>query len=154
MKIGFYAGSFDPFTLGHLHVIKCASKLFDKVVVGIGVNAEKQRRFDRKLMLVAMEQVLLRENLNNVEVVCYDNLSVETAKKHDATFLIRGIRNCADYEYEEKVANFNKQTAGLETIYINAGEYEKISSSAVMELLQHNQDVSQFLPPEIAKLVD
>ena len=72
MKIGFYAGSFDPFTNGHLHVIIKSASLFDKVIVGIGVNSEKTRRFDKDLMQKAMEQVIINRNLNNVIVTSYD----------------------------------------------------------------------------------
>ena len=101
MKIGFYAGSFDPFTNGHLHVIEQSAKLFDKVVVGIGVHPTKPRRFDKESMQTAIEQVLTRKKLDNVTVISYNNLSVDVALENNATFLVRGIRNGMDYEYEK-----------------------------------------------------
>ncbi len=153
MKIGFYAGSFDPFTNGHLHVISKSAQLFDEVVVGIGVHPKKTRRFDKKLMQKAIEQVLIRENLNNVTVISYDNLSVDVALDYNSTFLVRGIRNGMDYEYEENMASINEEISGIDTVYIRAGNLGNISSSMVMELLRNKKDVSKYLPKEILALV-
>ena len=153
MNIGFYAGSFSPFTNGHLHVVKEASKLFDKVIIGIGINSRKVLRYENELMKEAIENVLKREELNNVEVIIYNNLSADAALEKNATVLIRGIRNTMDYEYEEKMALINEEISGLDTIYIRAGEFGNVSSSLVMELLEYGRDVSKFLPPEILELV-
>ena len=153
MKIGFYAGSFDPFTNGHLHVIKKSTKLFDKVIVGIGVHSNKTSRFNKNLMKQAIEKVLKREQLNNVIVISYDNFSVDVAQKYNSTFLVRGIRNGMDYEYEENMASINEEISGLDTVYIRAGSLGNISSSMVMELLMYNKDVSKYLPEEILNLV-
>lgn len=153
MNIGFYAGSFSPFTNGHLHVVRTASKLFDKVIIGIGINSRKTPRYDNNLMKEAIEKVLIRENLNNVEVVVYTNLSADAALERGSTVLIRGIRNTMDYEYEEKMALINEEISGLDTIYIRAGEFGNVSSSLVMELMENGKDVSKFLPQEIIELV-
>ena len=153
MKIGFYAGSFDPFTNGHLHVVTQSAKLFDRVIIGIGVHPKKTRRFDKELMQKAIEQVLVRNNLNNVTVTSYDNLSVDVAIENNSTFLVRGIRNGMDYEYEENMASINEEISGLDTVYIRAGNLGNISSSMVMELLRNNKDVSKYLPEEVLALV-
>ena len=153
MKIGFYAGSFDPFTNGHLHVIKQSAKLFDKVIVGIGVHPTKERRFDKNLMKDTIEKVLINNSLNNVVVICYDNLSIDVALEHNCTFLVRGIRNGMDYEQEENLASINEELSGIETIYIRAGHLGNISSSMVMELLRNNKDVTKYLPKEVLELV-
>lgn len=153
MKIGFYAGSFDPFTNGHLHVVTQSAKLFDRVIIGIGVHPKKARRFDKELMQKAIEQVLVRNNLNNVTVISYDNLSVDVAIENNSTFLVRGIRNGMDYEYEENMASINEEISGLDTVYIRAGNLGNISSSMVMELLRNNKDVSKYLPEEVLALV-
>ena len=153
MKIGFYAGSFDPFTNGHLHVVTQSAKLFDRVIIGIGVHPKKTRRFDKKLMQKAIEQVLVRNNLNNVTVISYDNLSVDVAIDNGSTFLVRGIRNGMDYEYEENMASINEEISGLDTVYIRAGNLGNISSSMVMELLRNSKDVSRYLPEEVLALV-
>lgn len=153
MRIGFYAGSFDPFTNGHLHVITKATKLFDKVIVGVGVHPKKTRRYDKELMQKAIEQVLIREKLDNVTVISYDNLSVDAAIDYNSTFLVRGIRNGMDYEYEENMASINEEISGLDTVYIRAGNLGNISSSMVMELLRNNKDVTKYLPKEVLALV-
>lgn len=153
MKIGFYAGSIDPFTNGHLHVVTQSAKLFDRVIIGIGVHPKKTRRFDKELMQKAIEQVLVRNNLNNVTVISYDNLSVDVTIENNSTFLVRGIRNGMDYEYEENMASINEEISGLDTVYIRAGNLGNISSSMVMELLRNNKDVSKYLPEEVLALV-
>ena len=153
MRIGFYAGSFDPFTNGHLHVIKEAAKLFDKVVVGIGINSAKTRRFDNESMQKAIEKVLIRNNLSNVSVISYNTLSVDAALSNNCTFLVRGIRNGMDYAYEENMASINEEISGLNTIYIRAGNFGNISSSTVMEFIKNHKDVSKYLPEEVLVLV-
>ena len=154
MQIGFYTGSFDPFTNGHLNVILKSSKLFDKVIVGIGVNQNKKRRFDKNIMQNAIEKVLENRGVNNVIVMSYDNLSVDVAKSNHATFLIRGIRDGIDYNYEENLASFNEElSGGLDTIYIRAGSFWNISSSMVMELIKNNKDVSKYVPKEILDVI-
>ena len=153
MNTAFYAGSFDPFTIGHLHVLLRAVQLFDKVVIGIGIHPTKKRRFDSDIMKNAIEDLICKRNLTNVSVVCYDNLTVDAAKEHGATFLIRGIRNGMDYEYEENIATINEQISGIDTIYVRAGNHGFVSSSMVMELLKHGKDVSEYLPEEIFKII-
>ena len=153
MEIGFYAGSFDPFTNGHLHVVEKSAKLFDKVIIGIGVHPDKKRRYDKEIMKNAIEKVIANRNLTNVSVVCYDNLSVDVALEHHATLLVRGIRNGMDYQYEETLASINEEISGLDTMYIRAGSLGNISSSMVMELLQYGKDVSKYLPEEIMEII-
>lgn len=153
MEIGFYVGSFDPFTNGHLHVVEKSAKLFDKVIIGIGVHPNKKRRYDKEKMKVAIENVLKRRNLNNVSVICYENLSVDAAMENNATVLVRGIRNGMDYEYEENMASINEEISGLDTIYIRAGSLGNISSSFVMELFNNAKDVTKYLPAEIIEIL-
>lgn len=154
MNIGFYAGSFSPFTNGHLQVVEKASKLFDRVVIGIGNNSQKVPRYDDKLMKGAIEKVLERLKLSDrVSVVIYDNLSVDAARENGANLLIRGIRNGMDYEYEENMASINEEISGLDTIYIRAGKLGNISSSLVVELMRNSKDVSEYLPDEIEEAI-
>lgn len=153
MNIGFYTGSFSPFTNGHLHVVQQASKIFDKLYIGIGINKKKKPRYDNYLMKQAIEKVLKREKLLNVSVITYDNLSVDAALEYNANFFVRGIRNGMDYEYEENMASINEEISELDTIYIRAGKLGNISSSLVMELMENGKDVSKYLPKEILRLV-
>lgn len=153
MNIGFFAGSFSPFTNGHLHVVKTASKFLDKVIVGIGINQKKLPRFDNNDMKTAIEKTMAKEGLTNVEVIIYDTLSVDEAIKRGASVLIRGLRNSMDYEYEEKLALINEDFSGLDTFYIRAGNLGNISSSLIMELLEHGKDASKYLPEDVWELV-
>ncbi|MBO5103135.1 MAG: pantetheine-phosphate adenylyltransferase [Clostridia bacterium] len=154
MKVGFYAGSFDPFTIGHLHIVKVASRIFDKVIVGIGVNSEKARRFDKTEMKEAVEKLLKSENLNNFEVILFEGLTADVAIEYGADFLIRGVRNGVDYDFEENLALINEEISGIDTIYIRAGEYGAISSSMVFELLKCNKDVSKYVPKYVIDMID
>lgn len=154
MEIGFYSGSFDPFTIGHLHVLKQALRVCDKVIVGIGTNSDKKRRFDKDIMKEAIEKVLVRENISNVTVITYEGLTFKAALDNNATLLLRGIRNNGtDYPYEESLAANNKEYSGLDTIYIRACEYGTVSSSGVMELLTYGMDVSKYLPKDVLDAV-
>lgn len=153
MKIGFYAGSFDPFTNGHLHVVETSAKLFDKVIVAIGAHSNKEKRFNKNKMRDAIEKVLKSRNLDNVSVIIYDGFTSDIALKKGTTFLIRGLRNGMDYQYEENISTINEVTSNLDTIYIRAGKLGSISSSMVMELLQYNKDVSDYVPKEILELL-
>lgn len=153
MNIGFYPGSFDPFTNGHLHVVKTSCKIFDKVIIGIGINPKKQRRYDNVLMKSAIEAVLKSENISNAEVIVYDNLSSSVAASYHANFLIRGIRNDMDYGYEENLSQINEEISGLDTIYIRSGILGFISSSMVVELLENGKDVSKYVPKDILELI-
>lgn len=153
MKIGFYSGSFDPFTNGHLHIIKTASKVFDKVIVGIGINYQKKRRFDSLLMKSAIEKTLKNEQLHNVEVITYNSLTVDIALKYNSNFLIRGLRNDTDYAYEENLSQVNQEISDLDTIYFRAGNLDFISSSMLAELISYNKDVSKYLPKEILEII-
>ena len=153
MNIGFYAGRFDPFTMGHLHVVKTAAKIFDKLVIGIGINSQKTRKYDKEIMKRAIEQVLKDENISNVEVVCYEGLSVDVAKDNNCNFLVRGIRDDMDYYYEENIAEINEEISGLDTIYIRAGRLGGISSSTVRELFANGKDVSRYVPKAILEVM-
>lgn len=133
--------------------MKKSAQLFDKVIVGIGINPDKKRRFDPFLMQEAMKQVFSRYHLNHVDVIFYDTLTVEAAIAHRATFLIRGIRNTTDYQYEEKIAQYNENLSGLDTVYLRAGNLGDVSSSKVMELLKNKDDISAYLPKEVLECI-
>ena len=153
MSIGFYAGSFDPFTIGHLHIVKTAVNLFDKVIIGVGINEEKKRKYDTEKMKECIEKTINSENLHNVMVVTYSGLTVDEMKKHNATFLIRGLRNSKDYEVEENLAKINKKLGDVDTIFLRADKYDIVSSTLVNQLKKQNKDYKEFLPTEVYNFV-
>ena len=101
----------------------------------------------------AIEQTLKEENINNVKVVIYDTLTVEEAKKSGADILIRGLRNGTDYEYEENVASVNEVHAGFDTCYFRAGNLGYISSSIVMDLFKHGENIERYVPQAVNKVI-
>ncbi len=153
MKVGFYSGSFDPFTNGHLHVVQSACQIFDKVIVGIGINVNKKRNYDIEKMKIAIEKTLEENQLFNTQVITYEQLTVEIAEQYHTQFLIRGLRNDTDYAYEENLAQINEDISGLDTIYFRSGVLGFISSSMVMELITYHKDVSRYLPTPILQLI-
>ena len=154
MKTGFYVGSFDPFTFGHMHVITQSLKLFDKLIVGIGINPDKKRRFDQELMRETIEKVMITAGLSDrVTVITFSELTFDIALKHKVDFLVKGVRNGMDYEYEENQSKINEKYSGLDTIYIRGGELAIVSSSMVMQLLKHGKDVSEYLPKEVLETI-
>ena len=152
-KIGFYAGSFDPFTNGHLQIVIKAAKCFDKVIVGIAYNSEKEVRIDKEKMKYAIEQTIQELGLENVEVTLYSGLTAIEAKKYNASILIRGLRNGTDYQYEENIAENNEKIFGLDTCYFRAGNLGYLSSSLVMEMRNNNVDVTQYVPKHVAEIL-
>lgn len=151
-NIAFYAGSFDPFTNGHLQIVKTASKTFKEVVIGLGINPSKTPRFNKEEMRKAIEDTLKEENIDNAKVIIYDNETWQAAKENNSCILIRGLRNETDYRYEEEIANYNDKH-GIETIYLRAKSLGDISSSFVYKELEENKDISSYVPREIKKLI-
>lgn len=152
--VGFYAGSFDPFTNGHLQIVKKSIKCFDKVIIGIARNSEKTDRIDKAKMKETIQKAIDDEKLDNVQVVLYDGLTVDKAKECNANILIRGLRNGTDYEYEENISEINEKLAGMDTCYFRAGDLGYLSSSVVMELYNNNKSVDKYVPKAVAELLN
>lgn len=151
MNIGIFAGSFDPFTNGHLEIIKTSSRLMDEVIIAIGINSSKSRKYDENIMKKAIEEILVEEGLNNCRVLCYDGLTVDIAKENNVNFLIRGIRNNLDYSYEEEIAKFNYEIAGIDTIYFRSTT--NVSSTFIKDLVKNNKDVSRYVPKSVINIL-
>ena len=149
MKVGFFAGSFDPFTNGHLYVVKKALEQFDEIVVGIGINPDKTRRFDKFEMKNAIEKVFSREDINNVKVVVYDGYTVNEAAKHNAKALVRGFRSDDELTKEQELAAINKQLSGIETVFIEAGDMKDISSTFVYKKIILDENYIDYVPIDI-----
>ena len=149
VRKAIYPGSFDPFTNGHLDIVKKAAALFDEVVVIIGVNPKKKRTFIAENMKRAIEDTMKENGIDNVSVVWIDGLVAQYAKEIDAQYMIRGLRNNLDYNYEENIAEVNKLVnPNLEYVYFRA-ENVAVSSSMVKELAHYEQDVSVYVPSPV-----
>lgn len=151
MSKAAYFGSFDPFHNGHLDIIKKASKVFDEVFVVIGFNSNKKRKYDYEKMAHVISAVLQTNELYNCHVdVCF-GLAIHYCEDHDISFMIRGLRNNMDYNYEENIALVNKQiNPDIETVYFRADE-NSISSSVIREFFFYNEDVSSYVPDAVLK---
>ena len=144
-----YPGSFDPFTNGHLDIVKKASALFDEVYVVIGVNSKKHRTIPSDKMKAAIEQTLKELNISNVTITIFDGLVAKYAKANGIRYMIRGLRNNMDYNYEENIAEVNKLiNPDMEYVYFRA-ENVAVSSSMVKELRSYDQDVSMYVPKAV-----
>ena len=144
-----YPGSFDPFTNGHLDIVKKSAALFDEVYVVIGINSAKRRAVDSDLMKRAIEETVRDLGLSNVRVAVYEGLVAQYAKENGIKYMIRGLRNNMDYNYEENIAEVNKLiNPYMEYVYFRA-ENVAVSSSMVKELHAYGQDISVYLPKAV-----
>ncbi len=148
-KIAVFPGSFDPITIGHESIINRACKVFDKVIVAIGENAEKQSYFEIGQRLEWIEQVFADEP--RVSVTRYTGLTVDFCKKMDAKFILRGLRTSADFEFERSIGQVNKKLyPDIETVFLlTAPEHSSINSSIVRDILRNGGDAGQFVPEAV-----
>ena len=145
-RVALFPGSFDPFTAGHLNILKRALTMFDEVVVAVGVNIDKRGFFSNEKKLDIIRQAT--EGLEGVTVIEYDNLTVDACRERGIRHIVRGVRNMIDFETERSIADANRRLAPeIETVIIpTAQEYAHISSTAVRDILKHGGDTSLFLP--------
>lgn len=141
-----FPGSFDPFTAGHLNILKRALTMFDEVIVAVGINQDKRGFFDMDQRIDIIRQAV--KGLNGVSIIKYDNLTIDTCHEYGIHHMVRGVRNMIDFETERSIADANRKLApDVETIIIpTAQEFAHISSSAVRDILKHHGDTSLFLP--------
>ncbi|TXI68703.1 MAG: pantetheine-phosphate adenylyltransferase [Flavobacterium sp.] len=148
MKKAIFPGSFDPITNGHFDIIKRGVSLFDEVIVAIGVNAEKKYMFsleDRKRFI---EEAFNDEP--KVKVITYSGLTIDLCKKEKADFILRGLRNPADFEFEKAIAHTNRVMSKIETVFLlTAARTSFISSSIVRDVLRNGGDISQLVPESV-----
>lgn len=145
MRTGIFVGSFDPFTIGHKSVVDRVLPLFDRVVIGVGVNERKQYMFTVEERVAAIRQLYAGDE--RVVVESYSDLTVDFAQRHGAQFVVKGVRNVRDFEYERDQADINRRLTGLETLLIYAEPgLDSVSSSVVRELNHFGKDTSMFVP--------
>jgi len=145
-RIALFPGSFDPFTKGHEDIVLRGLKLFDEVVIGIGRNANKRRYFPLEDMARLIEQTF--ETQSGVRVVTYDDLTANVARDLGARFLLRGLRNTTDFEYENSISQVNRYVyEDVETVFlITSPPLAPISSSIIRELHRYGKNIDEFLP--------
>lgn len=144
-KIAFFAGTFDPFTIGHRSIVERALSLFDRVVIGVGVNAAKPDCDTARNR--AADICCIYGDEPRVEVEVYSDLTWQAARRLGCTHLLRGVRSVADFEYERNLADANRNLSGLETVVMfTLPELAFVSSSLVRDLERHGADTSEFIP--------
>jgi pantetheine-phosphate adenylyltransferase len=149
VKICLFPGTFDPITLGHTDIIDRALPLFDKIVIGIGRNSNKQPMFSEQQRIDWLTEIY--KGNDKVEAVLYDGLTVDCCKKIGANFILRGIRYVNDFEYEKAIADMNRSIANdIETIFLTClPQYTSVASTLVRDVLKNGGDVSKFLPAAV-----
>ena len=148
-RVALFPGSFDPFTAGHLNILKRALTMFDEVVVAAGINIDKRGFFTTEQKLDIIRQAT--EGMEGVTVIAYENLTIDACRERGIKHIVRGVRNMIDFETERSIADANRRLAPeIETVIIpTAQDYAHISSTAVRDLLKHGGDTSLFVPENV-----
>ena len=148
MKKAIFPGSFDPFTLGHLDILKRSLLLFDEIIVGVGKNINKKTMFSEKQRVSFIKDCF--KNEPKIKVESYDGLTIDFCKKNDANFIVRGIRNNGDFEFEKAIARTNRKLSKIETVFLlTSAKTSFISSGIVRELIINNGDYKLLVPMSV-----
>ena len=152
MKEAVFPGSFDPITLGHKDIIDRALPLFDTLTIAIGVNVDKNYMFDSETRMQMIKAVYKDEP--KIKVAQYKGLTVDFFRQHNLGFILRGLRNPADFEFEKAIAQTNRKLGDIETVFLLTGpETSFISSSIVRDIYRNGGDISSLVPPEIIPII-
>lgn len=148
MRRALFPGSFDPITLGHFDIIKRGVQLFDEVVVAIGINADKKYMFSLEERKAFIENAF--KNEPKVKVMTYKGLTIDFCKEIKAEFILRGLRNPADFEFEKAIAHTNRKLSKIETVFLlTAASTSYISSSIVRDVIRNNGDYTVLVPDSV-----
>ena len=148
MKRAIFPGSFDPITLGHYDLIKRSIPLFDEIVIAVGTNSEKKYMFPLKTRMDFIEETF--EGNNSLVITNYEGLTIDFCNKCNADFIIRGLRNPADFEFEKAIAHTNRKLSGIETIFLlTSANTSYISSSIVREIISNKGDYTLLVPDAV-----
>ena len=148
MKRAVFPGSFDPVTIGHQDIVNRGLKIFDEIIIGVGENTDKKYMFSSNERFDFVSKTF--ESDTKVLIKTYDGLTVDFCKKNNAEFIIRGLRNLADFEFEKSIALTNREMTGIETVFfLTSPKNSFISSSIVRDLIKNKGDYKLFIPKEI-----
>ena len=148
MKKAVFPGSFDPITIGHLDIVKRGIKIFDEIIIAIGDNTDKKYLFSKEKRVEFVERTF--SDYDKVKIESYNGLTVDFCKKNNIEFMIRGLRNPADFEFEKSIALTNREMTGIETIFfLTSPENSFVSSSIVRDLIRNRGDYKLFIPKGI-----
>ncbi|MFT5169117.1 MAG: pantetheine-phosphate adenylyltransferase [Saprospiraceae bacterium] len=149
MKKAVFPGSFDPITSGHVDIVMRAVPLFDEIIIAVGINSQKNSLFPLEQRLAWLEKVF--ENEPTVKIDSYEGLTAHYCTRIKANYMLRGLRNASDFDYEKTISQLNSIVGeGLETLFlISRPAFSHISSTIVREIIKGKGDASPFLPPEI-----
>lgn len=153
MRTGIYPGSFDPVTFGHIDIIKRASRLVDKLVIGVLINSAKNPTFTIKERINFLKEVT--KDIPNVEIISHQGLLVDLATEIKADIIVRGLRAITDFEYELQIAQINhKLNQNVDTVFLTTSvEYAYLSSTTVREIASYGGDVGQFVPACVSEVI-
>jgi pantetheine-phosphate adenylyltransferase len=150
MKKAIFPGSFDPITLGHVDIINRALPLFDEIIIAIGINTEKKYMFSLNKRKQFIEDYYANES--KIKVTTYSGLTIEYCKQMNVDFILRGLRNPADFEFEKAIAQTNRQLSNIETVFLlTSAQTSFISSSIVRDVYQNGGDISSLVPSSVIK---
>ncbi len=153
MKKAVFPGSFDPITLGHVDIIRRALPLFDEIVIAIGVNAKKNYMYSIDQRMRFIQNAFFAEEKISVET--YKGLTVDYCKQINADFILRGLRNPADFEFEKAIAQTNRKLSGIETVFLlTSAETSYVSSSIVRDIIKNGGDASTLVPSSVTTKID
>tara|TARA_X000001036_G_C20418526_1_gene700144 strand:+ start:111 stop:563 length:453 start_codon:yes stop_codon:yes gene_type:complete len=148
MKKAIFPGSFDPITIGHVDIIKRAMKVFDEIIIAVGDNTDKKYMFPKEKRVEFVKQTF--NNYNSIKIESYSGLTVDFCNKNNTEFMIRGLRNPADFEFEKSIALTNRKMTDIETIFfLTSPENSFVSSSIVRDLIRNSGDYKLFIPKGI-----
>jgi pantetheine-phosphate adenylyltransferase len=145
MKRAVFPGSFDPITLAHFDIIERGTKLFDELIIAIGINAEKKYMFPAEIRKKFIEESL--QHNPKIKVVTYSGLTIDFCKENKVDYILRGLRNPADFEFEKAIAHTNRHLSSIETVFLlTAARTSYISSSIVRDVIRNNGDYTKLVP--------